>query len=127
MSISLSFHLSLYICLPPILSFSPFCQLLLLVSSFLPGCTRLNQESALKVVVNGQAPESYELKAVVPQGSTLGLTQFLFDINDLPRNIVRSLVDIYADDTTLYGCISRNQDKKSLVADLSSDRSLTAQ
>merc|ERR1712208_118087 len=46
---------------------------------------------------------------------------FLLFINDLPNHIIKSLDSVYADDTTLYGRISKIQDEESLATDLSSD------
>ena len=66
-----------------------------IIKSFLSG-------RSLKVVVNGQSSESHSINAGVPQGSILGPTLFLLFINDLPNLFIESLVDIYADDSTLY-------------------------
>lgn len=51
--------------------------------------------------------ESHEINEGVSQGSLFGLTLFLLFINDLPRNIFRSLVNLCVDDTTSYGGTSK--------------------
>ena len=53
------------------------------------------------MVVDGKSSQDYPVNAGVPQGSILGPTPFLLDINDLPDNIFCNIA-IYADDTTLY-------------------------
>lgn len=64
---------------------------------------------------------------VINAGSILGFILFLLYINDQPRNILRSLVNIYADNTTAYECTSQNPDDQSLSADLSSGLAITNQ
>ena len=76
---------------------------------------------SLNVVINGQKSKAHNINAGVPQGSLLGPTLFLLFINDLPNHIIKSLVSVYADDTTLYGRTSKIQDEESLATDLSSD------
>lgn len=51
--------------------------------------------------------ESHEINEGVSQGSLFSLTLFLLFINDLPRNIFRSLVNLCVDDTTSYGGTSK--------------------
>lgn len=81
----------------------------------------------MKPVVNSQASEAPEITAAISQGSFLSPTLFLFYINNLPKNILRLLVNIYVDDTTFCGCTCQNLDDWSWAADLFSDQVLTAQ
>ena len=76
---------------------------------------------SLNVVINGQKSKAHNINAGVPQGSLLGPTLFLLFINDLPNHIIKSLVSVYADDTTLYSHTSKIHDEESLASDLSSD------
>lgn len=48
-------------------------------------------------------------------------------INDLPKSIIRSFVNIYADSTMVYGCTSKILNDQILAADHSTDLDLTAQ
>ena len=84
------------------------------IKSFLSG-------RSLKVVINGQSSEAHSINAGVPQGSILGPTLFLLFINDLPDHIIESLVDIYADDSTLYQSTSSDADDSTVAKGLSSD------
>lgn len=53
---------------------------------------------------------------------------FCFYINDLYiKNIIKSLVSNYAEDTTVYGCTSRNLDEQIMEPDLSYDPDPTDQ
>ena len=54
-----------------------------------------------RVVLNGQACSWVDVKASVPQGSTLGLLSFLIYINDLSENL-KSTVKLFADDTSIF-------------------------
>ena len=76
---------------------------------------------SLKVVVNGQSSDAHPINAGVPQGSLLGPTLFLLFINDLPNDIIRSLIDIFADDTTLYGHTSCHVTDEILADSLNTD------
>lgn len=62
----------------------------------------------MKVIVKGQSSETHEINASLPQGSLLGHIHFFFYIKDLPKNILRTLVNIYVDDTKVDGCTSKN-------------------
>ena len=69
-------------------------QILGLISSFL-------SNRWLRLVLDGKSSQEYSINARVTQGSILGLTLFLLDINDLPDDVICDIA-IYADDTTLY-------------------------
>ena len=82
------------------------------IKSFLSG--RL-----LKVVINGQSSDAHAINTGVPQVSIP--TLFLLFINDLPNHIIQSLVDIYANDSTLYKSTPSDVDDTTVASDLFSD------
>lgn len=53
-------------------------------------------------VVNSLSSENDEINAGVLHCSLLDFTHFLLYMNDLPENILGSLVNIYLDDATMY-------------------------
>lgn len=55
----------------------------------------------MKDTVNGQSSEANENNVGLPQGS-LFPNLFLLYTNNLPTNILRSLLNIYAGDSTVY-------------------------
>ena len=75
-------------------SYGISCQIFGLVSSFL-------SNRRLRMVLDGNPSQEYQVNARVPQGFTLGPTFFLLYINDLPDDVISNTA-IYADDTTLY-------------------------
>jgi len=70
------------------------CKELLLFKDYLKG-------RAQSVVIDGVQSEYRLITHGVPQGSVLGPLLFITLVNDLPQAVTRSIVDIYADDTTL--------------------------
>lgn len=64
----------------------------------------------IRVVLSGQASSVYPISSGVPQGSILGPTLFLLYTNDAEDHLPEEAqLAVYADDTTLYKCItSRN-------------------
>ena len=52
-------------------------------------------------VLDGKSSQEYPVNVAVLQGSILGPTIFLLDINDLPYDVICT-IDISADYTTLY-------------------------
>ena len=58
-----------------------------------------------------------EVISGVPQGSVLGPVLFLCFINDQP-NVVEGIVKIFADDTKLYACVSKEEKCEALQKDL---------
>ena len=89
-----------------------------IIKSFLTG-------RKMKVVVNGQSSEILGINAGVPQGSVLGPTLFLLFINDLPDSLIRSFINIFADDSTIYGLTSKKVNHFDLASNLYSDLTAT--
>ena len=54
----------------------------------------------------------------------LGPTLFLLFINDMPDYILKSFINIFADDTTDYGTTSRSFSHEDLATELNSDLTL---
>ena len=75
----------------------------------------------MKVVINGEYSEVYSINAGVPQGSVLSPTLNLIFIIDLPDNLLKSLLDIYADDSTIYSVSSKEYHLALMTTDLTSD------
>ena len=91
-------------------------QIFGLISSFL-------SNRRLRVVLDGKSSHEYPVNAGVPQGSVLGPTFFLLNINDLPDDVICDIA-IYADDTTLYSKCDRASDlwqQLELASELESD------
>jgi len=57
----------------------------------------------------------------------LGPTLFLLFINDLPADVLRSFINIFADDTTTYGFTSKGLNHHGLADNLSEDLSSVVQ
>ena len=85
-----------------------------IIASFLRG-------RSMRVVIDGQSSDTHSLNAGVLQGSVLGPTLFHMLINDLPDQNIKSLIDIFADDTTVYRSVGLRYSQTQLASDLSSD------
>ena len=70
-----------------------------------------------KVVVNGAKSSPAEVTSGIPQGSVLGPTLFVIYINDLPQNL-NNKVQLFADDTKLYGKSNTSQEQDLIQQDL---------
>ena len=69
------------------------------------------------VVVEDETSTKIPVDSGVPKSSVLGLSLFLFYINDLPEGIASS-VRLFADDTIMYLTVSNNTDVEKLQHDL---------
>ena len=75
----------------------------------------------LCAVVDGHTSSQFPVAAGVPQGSILGPTLFLLYINDLEDNLPAGIDRaIYADDTTIYGTMSFQDDVVGTTSNLQS-------
>ena len=61
------------------------------------------------VNLGNQSSELLPIKQGVPQGSIFGPVLFLLFVNDMPLNIFKSTMDIYADDTTISSSANWNE------------------
>ena len=61
------------------------------------------------VKLGNQSSELLPIKQGVPQGSILRPVLFLLFVNDMPLNIFKSSMDIYADDTTISSSANWNE------------------
>ena len=70
-----------------------------------------------RVVVNGTKSSPAEVTSGIPQGSVLGPTLFVIYINDLPQHL-NSKVQLFADDTKIYGKSNTSQEQDLIQQDL---------
>jgi len=70
-----------------------------------------------RVVLNGVKSAWASVISGVPQGSVLGPLLFVIFVNDLP-DVVNSSVQLFADDTKIYGPVSHASGVESLQSDL---------
>ena len=69
------------------------------------------KDRQLRAAVNGHLSTAYPVGSGVPQGSTLGPMLFLLYVNDAEDTLPRGAdLAVYADDTTLYKCVSTKGD-----------------
>ena len=75
------------------------------------------------MVLDGKSSQEYSVNAGVRQGSILGPTLFLLNINDLLDDVICDIA-IYAEDTTLYSKCDQASDlwqQLELASELESD------
>ena len=75
------------------------------------------------MVLDGKSSQEYPVNVGVPQGSILGPTHFLLDINALSEDVTCNIA-IYADDTTVYSKCDQVSDlwqQLELASELESD------
>ena len=70
-----------------------------------------------RLIIGGAPSVWSNVTSGIPQGSVLGLTLFLIYINDL-TDVVKSMVNFFADDTKLYSVVNNQQEAEELQTDL---------
>ena len=71
-----------------------------------------------KVIVDGEASESAEVKSGVPQGTVLGPILFLLFINDIADAMEFASIQLFADDSKLTMKILTDEDHQKLQKDI---------
>lgn len=87
----------------------------------------LLSDRSVKLVVNVQSSEVHKISSNAHRAYPIGTTFFLLYINDHSKNILRSLVNIYSDETTACGCTARSIVDQNLATNVSSNLALTAE
>ena len=70
-----------------------------------------------RVVLDGTPSAWTSVASGVPQGTVLGPTLFLLYVADIPH-VVKSFLEMFADDTKIYRCIKNLDDRRVLQGDL---------
>lgn len=74
-------------------------------------------DTSMNMFVNGQSSEVHKINAGILSSSPLGRNLFIYDINDLGKNILGSILQC-TDNTTVHGCTSKFLDYKCMVVEL---------
>ena len=75
------------------------------------------QDRKQRVIYNDEASDWTQVLSGVPQGSVLGPTLFILYVMDIPE-VIKSSVDMFADDTKLYRAIRNDEDIEMLQSDV---------
>ena len=70
-----------------------------------------------RVTIRGTYSNWSPVTSGVPQGTILGATLFLLNVNDIP-NVATSSIEMFADDTKIYREINNAEDTLVLQSDL---------
>lgn len=81
----------------------------------------------MNFIVKCQKSDAHKVNVIVPQVSVIVPGTFLLYIRHLSRGILRTVVNIYAADTAIFGSISDGHNDQRLASNLSAEFALTSQ